>query len=111
MTLNKVTLIGHLTGTPRVKRLPSGERVATFVLATTSRWQTMMESVDFHTIVTRRALADIVARYVKKGDRLFVEGRLRTNPSRERTSGVEVIADQIIMLGRRSAHRSTDDHP
>ena len=107
MNLNKVSLIGQLTRDPELKSLKSGVSVATFGLATNHKWtdhktKEKKESVEFHNIVCWRKLAEIVNRYLKKGEKIFVEGRI-TNRSWEGKDGqkkyrTEVIADNLIML-------------
>lgn len=107
MNLNKVSLIGQLTRDPVLKTIKSGANVVTFGLATNHRWtdfktKEKKESVEFHNIVCWRKLAEIVNRYVKKGEKIYVEGRL-TNRSWQAKDGqkkyrTEIIADNIIML-------------
>lgn len=108
MNLNKVTLIGNLTGDPKVNHLPSGQTVASFGLATNYRWRDyqskqLKESVEFHHIVAWRRIGEVAAKFLKKGDRIFVEGRLQTHAWKDKAgqkrSQTEIIADQLIMLG------------
>lgn len=111
MNLNKVTLIGNLTANPKVTTLPSGQSVTSFGLATNYRWRDWhtkqtKESVEFHSIVAWRRIGDVVAKYLKKGDRVFIEGRLQSHGwkgkdglAKKRT---EVIASQLILLGGKS---------
>lgn len=119
MNLNKVTLIGNLTGNPRTTKLPSGQNVSTFGLATNYRWRDYRtkapkESVEFHHVVTWRRLGDVVAKYLKKGDRVFLEGRLQTRKWQDRAglqrARTEVVADQLIMLGK-SSRRKEQEKP
>ncbi len=110
MNLNKVTLIGNLTADPKTLQL-AGQSVTTFGLATNYRWRdyrtkALKESVEFHTIVAWRRIGEVVAKYLKKGDRVFLEGRLQTRSWQDK-QGVkryrtEVVADQLIMLGKAS---------
>lgn len=107
MNLNKVTLIGQLTHDPVLRTIKSGASVATFGLATNHRWtdfksKAKKESVEFHNIVCWRKLAEVVNRYLKKGEKIYVEGRL-TNRSWQGKDGqkkyrTEIIADNLIML-------------
>lgn len=110
MNLNKVTLIGNLTGTPKVTKLSSGQSVTNFGLATNYRWRDyqtkeLRSSVEFHSIVAWRRLGDVIGRYLKKGDRVFVEGRLQTRAWKGRDGAsrkhTEIVAENIIMLGSR----------
>lgn len=111
MNLNKVTLIGNLTGDPKVASLPSGQTVTTFGVATNFRWRDyqtkqLKESVEFHRLVAWRKIGEVVAKYLKKGDRVFIEGRLQTRSWKDKNGGkrsqTEIVADQLIMLGGKS---------
>jgi single-strand DNA-binding protein len=111
MNLNKVTLIGNLTGDPKIAALPSGQTVATFGLATNYRWRDLQtkklkESVEFHRVVAWRRIGDVVAKFLKKGDKVYLEGRLQTRSWKDRAGQMrkqtEIVADQMIMLGGKS---------
>ena len=83
MDLNKVTLIGNMVRDPESRTLPSGQRVSRFSLATNYSWQdsktkVKKEAVDFHSLIAWGRLAEILQQYVKKGSKLYVEGRLHT---------------------------------
>src|SRR5215208_3672357 len=83
-SLNKVTLIGNLGNDPEVRSTTGGNRVATFSLATSRSWNdasgAKQEKTEWHRCVVWNTkasqLADIVERYVKKGDKIYVEGRI-----------------------------------
>lgn len=106
MDLNRVTLIGRLTRDPEVRSTPAGRSVASVTVATGRAWtdqagQKQKES-EFHNIVMWSKLADIAGQYLRKGARLYVEGRLKTRDwtgqdgvKRYRT---EIVADNMIML-------------
>lgn len=111
MDLNKVMLIGRLTRDPEVKTTPNGTNVASFAIATNLVWTDQsgqkQEKVEFHNIVAWRRLAEICGQYLKKGGKVYLEGRLQTrdwvgqdNVKRYRT---EVVADNMIMLDRAGA--------
>lgn len=104
MDLNRVTLIGNLTKDPAKKSAPSGQSISQFSLATNYRTETK-ENVEFHDIVAWGKLADIVNQYVKKGSKVYVEGRLHTNAWKDKKGQnrrtTEVVADNLIMLGHR----------
>ncbi len=109
--LNKVMLIGNLGADPEVKTLPSGDKVASIRLATTevykSRNGERMEDTEWHRVEFWGSLAGIVEQYVKKGDSLYVEGRIRTEKYTD-TNQVErystkVRATNMQMLSRRPA--------
>ena len=79
--LNKVMLIGNLTRDPEVRYTPQGNAVASFVIATNREWVTQGEkkqSVDFHNVVAWNKLAEICGQLLKKGVKVYVEGRLQT---------------------------------
>ncbi len=83
-SLNKVTLIGNLGADPEVRSTSGGNRVATFSLATSRSWNSAsgekQEKTEWHRCVVWNSkastLADIVERYLKKGDKVYVEGRI-----------------------------------
>ncbi len=113
-SLNRITLIGNVGGDPEIRTTPSGGRVANFSLATTRQWTGQsgdkQEKTEWHKIIAwdsaRGAkLADVVEKYVKKGDKLYVEGRVeyrqwqdKENQTRYTT---EINANEIILLGSR----------
>src|SRR3989344_8501804 len=108
MSLNKVMLIGNLTRDTESRTIPSGQQVTTFSVATNRSWTSpsgeKQERSEFHNIVSWGKLADIAAKYLAKGRRVFVEGRLQTRDwtgqdgvKRYRT---EIVAENVIMLDR-----------
>lgn len=108
MDLNRVTLIGHLSTEPEQKQTAAGRSVTRTSLATNFVWKDsksgeQKEKVDFHTVVAWNKLGDRLQQYVKKGDRIYIEGRL-DHHSYEK-DGVtkyftDVIAEKMIMLGK-----------
>lgn len=107
MNLNKAMIIGNLTRDPEIRTTPNGQTVASFSVATSYVWKDQsgqkQEKTEFHNIVAWSKLADIISQYVKKGTKVYVEGRLQTrewagqdNVKRYRT---EIIAENLIMLG------------
>lgn len=111
MNLNKVTLLGNLTADPKSSTIPSGQSVTSFTLATNYQWRDvqtkqMKETVEFHNIVAWRKNGELAAKYLKKGDRIYLEGRLQTrswaDKSGAKRSRTEIITDHIIMLGGRA---------
>ncbi len=108
MNLNKVMLIGNVTRDPEVRTTPGGQNVASFGVATNRRWKDQSgqqkDQVEFHNIVAWRRLAEIVGQYLKKGSKVYIEGRLQTR-SWDDKSGVkryktEIIAENMIMLDK-----------
>ncbi len=105
-SLNKVTLIGNLTRDPELRYTPAGAAVCTFGLATNRQWVTesgeKKEEVEFHRIVAWNKLAELCAQLLKKGRKVYVEGRLQTRKwqaqdGSERSSVEVVISDMIIL--------------
>ena len=84
MSLNKVQLIGNVGKDPEVKYLDTGVAVANFTLATTDRAYTLPSGVqvpertEWHNIVLWRGLAETAEKYVHKGDKLYIEGKIRS---------------------------------
>lgn len=105
--LNKAVLIGRVGSDPDVRTTASGARVASFSLATGRRWRgpdgERREHTDWHRIVAWDRLAETVERFVKKGDRLFLEGRIEYRDwedSAGRTRhATEIIAQDLVLLG------------
>jgi single-strand DNA-binding protein len=113
MNLNKAMLIGNLTADPEVRTTPSGQNVASFSLATNFVWKDQQgqkqTKAEFHNIVAWGKLADIISQYLKKGAKVYIEGRLQTqswvgqqdNIKRYKT---EINAENMIMLDRAGAN-------
>ena len=108
MSLNKLMLIGHVGKDPDIRALEGGTKVATFSFATTDKAYTLTngtqvpERTEWHNIVIWRGLADVVEKYVHKGDKLYLEGKVRTR-SYDDSRGVkryitEVFVDNMEML-------------
>ncbi|GGD94120.1 single-stranded DNA-binding protein [Caballeronia grimmiae] len=118
-SVNKVILVGNLGADPETRYLPSGDAVANIRLATTDRYKDkasgeMKEQTEWHRVSFFGRLAEIVNEYLKKGSSVYIEGRIRTRKwtdqaGQERYS-TEIVADQMQMLGGRSAgDRSSND--
>jgi len=119
MDLNKVMLIGNLTRDPEVRTTPQGVPVATFSVATNLTWKDQagnrQTKAEFHNIVAWRKLAETCAQYLKRGAKVYVEGRLQTR-SWDDQSGVkkyrtEVVIDSMIMLDRKEAGSASREAP
>ena len=112
-SLNKVMLIGNLGADPEVRSTNNGSRVATLSLATSRQWSGQggekQEKTEWHRVICWNnkgaQLADVAEKYMKKGDRIYVEGRIeyRTWEDREKQTRyvTEVIAREVIMLSPR----------
>lgn len=109
-SLNKVMLIGNLTRDPEIRYTPQGAAVCTFGVATNRSWTTdsgeKKEDAEFHNIVAWNKLAEICSQLLKKGRKVFVEGRLSTRSwqgqdgsQKQRT---EVVITDMVILDRKS---------
>ena len=110
-SLNKATLIGNLGNDPEVRSTAGGNRVATFSLATSRSWNdaggTKQEKTEWHRCVVWNTktsqLADIVEKYVKKGDKIYVEGRIEYRQWQDKENqtrySTEINVRELIMLG------------
>ena len=105
--VNKVILVGRLGKDPEVRHLENGATVANFSMATSETYKDRQtgerrEQTEWHNVVLWRGLADVAEKYVKKGDMIYVEGKLRTRSWEK--DGVtryttEVVGDNMTMLG------------
>lgn len=105
-SLNKVQLIGNLTRDPELRYTPSGAAVCTLGLATNRQWVTeageKKEDAEFHRLVAWNKLAEICSQLLKKGRKIYVEGRLQTRSwqgqdGNQRQTTEIVISDMIIL--------------
>ena len=111
-SLNKVQLIGHLGKDPELSYTASGVAVAKYSIATNERWKdqegNVQERTEWHNIVAWRKLAEICGQYLKKGSKVYLEGKLQTRSWDDKNTGVkryttEIIADDLIMLDSKGA--------
>jgi len=111
MSVNKVILLGNVGKDPEVRYFDNGGSVANFTLATTERGYTaangtqVPDRTEWHNIVLWRGLAEIAEKYVKKGSKLFIEGKIRTR-SYDDTAGnkryiTEIWGDNMELLDRK----------
>ena len=113
-SLNKVELIGNTGGDPDVRTTPSGTRVGKLSLATSRSFQDrsgqQQERTQWHRLTFFGRLVDVVEQWVKKGDRLYVEGRLEYSQTQDEHGGTrywtDIIVNEMIMLGSTGAGRS-----
>ncbi|RIJ37263.1 single-stranded DNA-binding protein [Pontibacter oryzae] len=109
-SVNKVILIGNLGKDPEVRHLEGGVAVARFPIATSETFKDKQgqrqERTEWHNIVLWRGLAEVAEKYLKKGNPVYIEGRLRTNNYQDKDGiqrySTEIVADQMTMLGSRS---------
>jgi len=109
-SVNKVTLLGNLGKDPEIRTTPSGVNVATFTLATSDRqkdaqgnWQ---DHTEWHNLVAFNRTAEIVRDYVKKGSKVYVEGKIQSRSWDDKESGqkryrTEIIVNDLVLLSGR----------
>jgi len=102
MSVNKVILLGHVGKDPEVKRLDSGIAVASLTIATTERGYTakngtqVPERTEWHNLVMWRGLAETAEKYIKKGDKLYVEGKIRTRSYDDQSGGKRYVTEIYV---------------
>lgn len=109
-SLNKAMLIGNVGQDPEIRTIPSGARVAQFSVATSRRWNDksgqQQEKTEWHRIVAWERLVEIIERYVKKGDRIYVEGEIEYRQYQDKDNvtkyATEIRAREVVLLGGRS---------
>jgi len=117
MAVNKVLLIGNVGRDPEVRYINNDTRVANFTLATTDRGFTtragvvVPEKTEWHNIVLWRGLAEIAEKYVRKGSKVFIEGKI-TNRSYEDKTGIkryitEILAENLELLDKKPASQDS----
>ena len=107
--VNKVILIGNLGKDPEVKYLDSGVAVANFSLATTESYKNKegerVSQTEWHNIVLWRGLAEITEKYLKKGNSVYIEGKIRSRKWEDKEGNTryttEILADNMTMLGKK----------
>lgn len=119
-SVNKVILIGNLGKDPEVRHLENGAVVANFTLATSETYTDRntgqkVENTDWHDIVVWRGLASVVEKYVRKGQKVYVEGKLRKRSWQDKEGNTryttEVIADELTILSRRDENQTGSSAP
>ena len=119
-SVNKVILIGNLGRDPEIRYTPTGAAIANIAIATSEMWKDKQtgenqERTEWHRIVFYQRLAEIVGEYLRKGAKVYIEGRLRTNKWQDKTTGqdrytTEIVADSMQMLdGKGGAAPSSND--
>ena len=100
-SVNKVILLGNVGKDPDIKVLPSGQPVANFSIATSERFKDQQgnwqDRTEWHNLTAYGKLAEIVRDYVKKGNKLYAEGRLTTRSWDDKESGKKVYRTEIVV--------------
>lgn len=108
--VNKVILVGNLGKDPEVRYMPNGNAVANFTVATSESWKDQQgqqqERTEWHNIVMYRRLAEVAGEYLKKGSKVYIEGKLQTSKWQDQATGqdrykTEINANEMQMLDSR----------
>jgi single-strand DNA-binding protein len=107
--VNKVILVGNVGNDPEVRYMPNGNAVANVSIATSDTWKDkssgdQQEKTEWHRVVFFNRLAEIVEKYVKKGSKLYLEGRLQTRAWEQdgvKRYTTEIVANEMQMLDSR----------
>jgi single-strand DNA-binding protein len=109
-SVNKVTLLGNVGKDPEIRSTPSGVMVASFGLATSDRYQdaqgNWQDRTEWHNLKAFKRTAEIVRDYVKKGSKLYIEGKISTNSWDDKETGVkkyrtEILVNELVLLSGR----------
>ena len=113
-SLNKVMLIGNLGSDPEIRATPNGSQVANFRVACAESWKDQsgqkQERTEWVTCVAWRQQAEIAQRYLRKGSKVYVEGKLQTRTWEDKNGGgkryaTEVLVERFMMLDGRQGSR------
>lgn len=116
-SVNKVILVGNLGKDPEIKYTPSGSAVAKFSIATSYRYKDKNEQwqdqTEWHNVVAWARLAEIAGEYLKKGSKVYVEGRLQTRSWDDKNTNqkryiTEVVVNDLVLLGGRGEAAGDD---
>ena len=109
-SVNKATLIGNVGKDPEIRSTPSGTMVATFGLATSDRFQdaqgNWQDRTEWHNLVAFKRTAEIVRDYVKKGSKLYIEGKIQTRSwedkeTKQKRYRTEILVNDLVLLSAR----------
>lgn len=115
--VNKVILVGNLGQDPEVRYMPNGNAVANISVATSETWKDKntgdnQEKTEWHRVVLFRRLGEIAGEYLKKGSKVYIEGKLQTRKWQDQSGNdrytTEIVADQMQMLDSRGAGGGMD---
>lgn len=116
-SLNRAQLVGNLTRDPEMRYTPNGQAVCSFGVATNRRWRDKdgnnQEQTEFHNVVAWGKLAEISNQYLKKGNKVYVEGRLQTRTwdgqDGTKKNRTEIVCENMIFLTPKGAAVESDD--
>ena len=115
--INKVILIGNIGNEPELRHLPNGNAAISLSLATSDTWKDKQgekqEKVEWHRIVLYQKLAEIAGKYLKKGSKVYIEGKLQTRKWKDKVTGqektsTEILGNELQMLGSLNAEKVKD---
>ena len=118
--INKVILIGNLGQDPDVRYMPSGDAVTNLRIATGESWKDkntgeQQERTEWHSVVCFRRLGEIAGQYLRKGSKVYIEGRLQTRKWQDQSGqdrySTEIVANDMQMLDSRGGTASFDQAP
>jgi single-strand DNA-binding protein len=118
--VNKVILIGNLGKDPEVRYMPNGQAVANVTIATSETWKDktsgeQKEQTEWHRVVFFRRLAEIAGEYLKKGSKVYIEGRLQTrkwqNKEGQDQYTTEIVANEMQMLDSKGGSSNYSSQP
>ena len=118
--INKVILVGNLGQDPESRSFPDGGSVCNISVATSESWKDkqtgqQQERTEWHRVVFRQRLAEIAAQYLKKGSKVYIEGKLQTrkwtNQQGVEQYTTEIVAREMQMLDSRDGGESTSQAP
>tara|TARA_B100000925_G_C21853857_1_gene406924 strand:+ start:176 stop:619 length:444 start_codon:yes stop_codon:yes gene_type:complete len=115
-SVNKVILIGNLGKDPEVRKLESGALLTRFSIATSEQYTDKVsgkriENTDWHDIVTWRGLAEVSEKFLKKGMKVYIEGKLKkrtwTDKDGKQRNNVDIVADELTILSKMEPKQKT----
>lgn len=117
--VNKVIQVGRLTKNPETRHLESGATVTNFSIANSEKYKDKntnewVENTEYHSIVLWRGLAEVAVKYLKKGDMVYIEGKLKTRSWEK--DGVtryttEILCDKMVMLSPKGSNSNYLNEP
>lgn len=116
--VNKVILVGNLGKDPETRHLENGAVVTKFPIATSESYKTKdgnkVEQTEWHNVVLWRGLAEVADKYLKKGNSVYIEGKIRTRSWDDKDGNkkyfTEIVGDNLTMLGGRKSENEPAEH-
>ena len=118
-SVNKVILVGNLGKDPEIRHLENGAAVANFSIATSENYKDRktgekVSQTEWHNIVAWRGLAEIAEKYLKKGHKVYIEGKLKTRTWQDQDGNnrysTEIITDNLTMLGNANQNENKSNY-